>query len=311
MILLDDNFASIVRAVREGRRIYDNIRTFIKFALTTQLGRGLAVFVAPLFGMPMPLLPIQILWINLVTDGLPGLALAAEPEEKGRHAAARRAPPHESVFAGGLGSRSSGSGCSWRRCRSAPRRGRSREGAAHWQTMVFTVLRFSQLDHVLAIRSERESLFTQGVLSNKPLLATVVLTFGLQIAAIYAEPLNRVLKTAPLTPLELIVAIGVASVVFLAVEIEKWVKRTELGTDALAPRRITFRRRTHAPYESRRLRRTRSHRFERKADSRGRTARRARTHHHHHDLRHRRAHPEGRVPGGEGSHRRARARRYD
>jgi Ca2+-transporting ATPase len=97
--------------------------------------------------------------------------------------------------------------------------------SAHWHTMVFTTLCFAQLAHVLAIRSERESLFTQGLFSNRALLGAVCLTFLLQLATIYVPALNGVFKTAPLSLADLAWTLGAASVVFWAVEGEKWLKR--------------------------------------------------------------------------------------
>ena len=101
MVLLDDNFATIVMAVREGRRIYDNIRRFVKYTLTGNAGEIRVMFLAPLLGLPLPLLPLQILWVNLVTDGLPGLALAREPADPSVMKRPPR-PPGESVFAHGV-----------------------------------------------------------------------------------------------------------------------------------------------------------------------------------------------------------------
>jgi Ca2+-transporting ATPase len=98
-------------------------------------------------------------------------------------------------------------------------------GHAHWQTMVFTVLCLSQLGHVLAIRSEKESLFAQGLFSNKPLLGAILLTFLLQMATIYVPFLNPIFKTAPLTPGELALTLALSCAVFFAVEVEKLFKR--------------------------------------------------------------------------------------
>jgi Ca2+-transporting ATPase len=225
MVLLDDNFATIVRAVREGRKIYDNVRRFVKYALTTNSAEVWTVFLAPFFGLPIPLLPIQILWINLVTDGLPGLALAAEPEEKNVMRRPPR-PPREGVFAHGLGIHVVWVGLLMAALTLGTEAWFFQAGSARWQTMVFTVLSLSQLAHVLAIRSERESLFAQGLLSNTPLLAAVALTCVVQMAVIYAPLLNGVFRTEPLTPGELASALGVSSVAFFAVEAEKWFKRT-------------------------------------------------------------------------------------
>jgi len=221
MILLDDNFATIVKAVKEGRRIFDNIRKFIKYTMTSNSGEIWTIFLPPFLGLPIPLLPIHILWINLVTDGLPGLALAVEPAEKGimdkppRH-------PQESIFAHGLGFHLFWVGLLMGSVSIFSEAWFIDDPGTHWQTMVFTVLSLSQMGHVLAIRSDRESLFSLGLFSNMPLLGAVVLTFVLQMATIYVPVLNPVFKTAPLTGGELFIALLLSSVVFFAVEIEKW-----------------------------------------------------------------------------------------
>ncbi len=223
MILLDDNFATIVKAVGEGRRIFDNIRRFVRYVLTCNSGEIWTIFLAPFLGLPIPLLPIQILWINLVTDGLPGLALAAEAAEPDIMERPPRAPC-ESLFAGGLGAHVIWVGLlmgflclgtqAW-----------AMKAGAHWQTIVFTVLCLSQLGHALAIRSEKRSLFRMGLLSNKPLLYSVLLTLGLQLAVIYAPWANRIFRTEPLPAGQLILALTLSSVIFLAVEAEKLVRR--------------------------------------------------------------------------------------
>ncbi len=101
-------------------------------------------------------------------------------------------------------------------------------GHSHWQTMVFTVLCLSQFGHVLAIRSDKESLFTQGLLSNKPLFLSVILSFALQMSTIYVPFMNRVFKTQPLSLKELAFTLIMSSIVFFAVEIEKWFKRRKI-----------------------------------------------------------------------------------
>lgn len=224
MILLDDNFATIVKAVREGRRIFDNIRKFIKYTMTSNSGEIWTIFLAPFFGLPIPLLPIHILWINLVTDGLPGLALASDPEEKG---IMQRPPrhPQESIFAHGLGAHIIWVGLLMGAVSIITQALSITLWNAHWQTMVFTVLCLSQMGHVLAIRSEKQSLFTLGLFSNKPLLGAFILTFVLQMATIYVPYLNGIFKTHPLTLEELSITLALSSVVFIAVEIEKFLKR--------------------------------------------------------------------------------------
>jgi Ca2+-transporting ATPase len=223
MVLLDDNFSSIVASVREGRRIFDNIRKFIKYTMTSNSGEIWTILLAPLVGLPIPLLPIHILWINLVTDGLPGLALASEPHEKNIMQRAPRAPK-ESIFADGLGVHLVWVGLLMGAA-SLVTQAFAIELGLHWQTMVFTVLCLSQMGHVMSIRSDRQSLFSQGLRSNMPLLGAVALTFALQMATIYVPFLQPIFKTEALTALELGAALAISSVVFIAVEIEKVFKR--------------------------------------------------------------------------------------
>jgi len=223
MILLDDNFATIVKAVGEGRRIFDNIRRFVRYVLTCNSGEIWTIFLAPFLGLPIPLLPIQILWINLLTDGLPGLALAAEAAEPD---IMKRPPrsPGESLLSGGLGVHVLWVGLLLGLVCLGTQAWAIGTGA-HWQTMVFTVLCLNQLGHALAIRSERRSLFQMGLLTNKPLLYSVLLTIFLQLAVIYLPWCNKIFHTAPLPPRELALALGLSCLVFFAVEVEKFIGR--------------------------------------------------------------------------------------
>jgi Ca2+-transporting ATPase len=224
MILLDDNFTTIVAAVREGRRIFDNIRKFIRYAVTCNSGEIWTIFLAPFLGLPIPLLPIHILWINLVTDGLPGLALAVEPHERGLMERPPR-PPQESIFAHGMWQHIIWVGLLMGGVSLSTQAWAYYTGSAHWQTMVFTVLALSQMGHVLAIRSESQSLFQQGVWSNRPLLGAVLLTTALQLMTIYVPFANPIFKTEALSAGELALSLVLSSVVFVAVEIEKWMVR--------------------------------------------------------------------------------------
>ncbi len=224
LVLLDDNFATIVIAVREGRRIYDNIRKFIRFVVTCNSAEIWTIFLAPFLGLPVPLLPIQILWINLVTDGLPGLALAAEPAERDlMHRPPR--PAREGLFARGMFWQVIWVGLLMAGITLLTQAYGVFGGHEHWQTMVFTVLTLAQMWQVMGVRSDRNSLFQQGVLSNKPLLGAVLLTFVLQIVVIYLPACNAIFDTKPLTAWELASCIGLSAIVFVAMEAEKWVRR--------------------------------------------------------------------------------------
>ncbi|MDJ0632007.1 MAG: cation-translocating P-type ATPase [Xenococcaceae cyanobacterium MO_188.B29] len=227
MALLDDDFATIVAAVKQGRIIYDNIRKFIKYMLSSNTGEIWVMLVAPFLGMPLPLLPLQILWINLTTDGLPALALGVEPAE--RHVMSR--PPYspkEKIFSRGLG---------WNIIWVGILMGLVSLGTGYWywlhdyagwQTIVFTVLTLSQMGNALAIRSERDSLFQIGLLSNQPLLGAVALTLGLQLAVIYVPLLQQLFHTKALSLGELFVCLALSTVVFWSVELEKWLFRRRL-----------------------------------------------------------------------------------
>jgi Ca2+-transporting ATPase len=178
------------------------------------------MFLAPIIGLPIPLLPIHILWINLVTDGLPGLALSSEaPEPDIMQRKPRKS--NESLFSGGSGAHIIWVGILMAAVTLGIEAWAVNKELPHWQTMVFTVLAFSQLGHVMAIRSERQSLFKLGLFSNKPLIGAVVLTIALQMSVVYVPFANEIFKTQPLTFAELGICVGLSMVVLIAVEIEK------------------------------------------------------------------------------------------
>ncbi|MFN5640801.1 MAG: cation-translocating P-type ATPase [Sphingobacteriales bacterium] len=227
MILLDDNFATIVNAVREGRRIYDNIRKFVKYIMTCNSAEIWTIFLAPLLGLPMPLLPIHILWINLVTDGLPGLALAKEKAESDLMMRPPR-PSGERLFAGGIGFHILWVGMFMAAITLGIQAWALHVNIEHWQTMVFTVLSFAQLAHILAIRSDRQFLFQQGLFTNWLLIVAVCITVMLQLTVIYLPLANQVFRTQPLSVEELMVCLVGAAILFHAVELEKWLRRTKV-----------------------------------------------------------------------------------
>lgn len=223
MILLDDNFATIVVAVKHGRKIFDNILKFIKYIMTGNSGEIWAIFLAPFFGLPIPLLAIHILWINLVTDGLPGLALASEPSEAN---IMKRPPrnPKENIFSNGMAIHILWVGFLMGVVTIGVQAYAIHLVNSHWQTMAFTVLCFSQLGHVLVIRSGQYSIFKIGLLSNKPMLGALLITFALQFMIIYLPFFNEIFKTQPLTLYELLLTLAASSIVFWAGEMEKWIK---------------------------------------------------------------------------------------
>lgn len=223
IILLDDNFATIVKAVREGRRIYNNILKFIKYSMTANAGTIVAIFFAPLFGMPLPMLPIQILWLNMLTDSLPGLALAGEPAEKDvMHKPPRN--PQEGVFASGRGLYIARFGL-FVGCAALFLQAYASNGGMAWQTMVFTFLVLNRMGVALAVRSDYFSLWQMGLFSNKAIIAAVALVFILQLAAVYLPFFNYIFNTEPLSLEELGLVLLLSPITLLAVEAEKLYRR--------------------------------------------------------------------------------------
>jgi Ca2+-transporting ATPase len=204
MILTDDDFSTIVQAVYEGRAIYDNIRKFIRYLLGCNIGEVLVMFVSSLLGLPLPMLPIQLLWVNLVTDGLPAMALGVEPPEPGIMNRKPR-PKGESIFAHGLGWTifSRGAyiatitiasfliGFIWCRLQGV-------DGLALARSMAFTTLVLAQLFYVFECRSERYSPFELGFTTNRFLLMAVLCSVTMQVAALYIPFMQSVFKTVAL-----------------------------------------------------------------------------------------------------------------
>lgn len=226
MILLDDNFATIVKAVREGRRIYENIKKFIVYVLSCNFGEILVIFFAPILGFAIPLLPIHILWINLVTDGLPGLALVAEPAEKDIMNQPPR-PPKENLFAGGLIPRIIVTGILLAISALFIQWWTIREGydVITQQTAVFTTLCFVQLGNALSVRSFYHSLFSKDIFANRGMWLAVIGTVILQLLIVYIPFLDTVFKTTSLSWNIMLVIVANTAVSVLLIELVKLLNR--------------------------------------------------------------------------------------
>jgi Ca2+-transporting ATPase len=224
MVLRDDNFSTIVAAIEEGRIIYDNLRKFIKFSIGGNLGKIVVMILGVIIGMPAPLLPLQLLWLNLLTDGLLGIGLGVEPAERN---VMQRKPfsPKSSIFSDGVGGQiirvgiliggvSLGMG-TWHYL----------TGHNDWQTMMFTTLAFAQVFQALGIRSGRDSLLRAGLFSNLPLLGLAILVALLQIGAIYIPFLRSFLGVNALAASDLLLCIAAGSSILIYAEIEKAVLR--------------------------------------------------------------------------------------
>lgn len=223
IILLDDNFATIVKAVQEGRRIYANILKFITYSITSNAGTLVAITLAPFFGLPLPLLPIQILWLNLLCDSLPGLALAGERAER---TVMQRPPmnPMEGIFSGGRGGYVAVFGFLIGFA-ALGFQAFALQQRLPWQTMLFTFLVMNRMAVALAVRSDRESLLQLGLFSNLPLIGAISVTFLLQMMVIYVPLFNPIFATESLSPLELALTLILALGMVLVSEVHKAIIR--------------------------------------------------------------------------------------
>lgn len=221
MVLRDDNFATIVAAVEEGRTIYDNLKKFIKFSIAGNIGKILVVMVGLIIGMPLTLLPLQLLWLNLLTDGFLGLGLGLEKSERN---VMKRPPylPGESIFARGMGWHIGWLGLFIGVAAFGIGFGYWRAGSESWQTMIFTSLAFMQIAQALAIRSSSDSLFSIGLMSNRALVGMIAVVFVLQLAVIYIPLMQRTFGTYPLSAFDFAVTVAMGVALFAAVEFEKW-----------------------------------------------------------------------------------------
>ena len=213
LVLLDDNFATIKSAIEEGRNIYENIRKFVRYLLASNVGEILVMLFAMILALPLPLVPIQILWVNLVTDGLPAMALGLDrPEED----VMKRKPrsPNEGVFARGLG---------WK----VVSRGfligivtlfafiivydQNPDNLEYAQTIAFATLVMAQLIHVFDCRSEK-SVLSRNPFGNQYLVWAVISSLALMIAVIYYPPFQPIFHTLPILAKDWLLIIGLSSI---------------------------------------------------------------------------------------------------
>ncbi|HRQ25088.1 MAG TPA: cation transporting ATPase C-terminal domain-containing protein, partial [Anaerolineales bacterium] len=223
MVLLNDNFATIVAAVQEGRTIYDNIRKFVRFSVAGNMGKVLVMLLSPFLGSPLPLLPLQLLWLNLMTDGLLGLGMGVENPEPDTM---KRKPysPTEGVFSRGAGFQTIWVGVmigtlalglgAWYFFSDNPA----------WQTMIFTSLAFMQVFQAVSSRSEKESALKMGLAGNPLLAGMVALVVVLQMLVIYVPAFASFFEVIPLGAVDLVIAAGAGGVVFVFMEVLKMAK---------------------------------------------------------------------------------------
>lgn len=234
IVLLDDDFVSIVKAVQQGRIIFTNVKKYLKYLLGSNVGEFLALAAAPLVGIPLPLIPVQILWMNLVTDGLPAVLLGIDPAE-GDVMSDRPFRLKESIFARGMGAYVLRIGAVFGLITLAfmifARHiapdivvdGQTVRGA--WATMTFSMLCLSQMAHAFTCRGERTSIFSLGFRTNKWLFRAIIATSIVQVLMLFVAPVAEFFGLVPLSIEQLAIVFAVSTLLFAYVEIEKLVLR--------------------------------------------------------------------------------------
>lgn len=224
VILTDDNFATIVLAIEEGRRIYDNILKSIQFLLSSNVGEVLLIFIASIFNLGNPLLPIHILWINLVTDSLPALALSVDPAEKD---VMTRKPRNtkEGFFTKGMTWRIAYQGATIGLISLVAYLLGFRDGGQELgQTMAFSVLAFAQLFHVRNLHSLRKSSFRSNIFKNKALIGAILISAGMMLAILFYPPFMKAFKLTSMDTIHWIYVLGLSLVPIVVVELFKLFK---------------------------------------------------------------------------------------
>lgn len=223
MVLLDDNFSTIVNAVEEGRIVYDNIKKFVKFSVAGNIGKVLVMLAGSFVWTALPLLPIQLLWLNLLTDGLLGFGLGMERGESNIMVR----PPikiNESVFSNGgwlqvtligilIGLVSMGIGI-WYYYQDSPA----------WQTMIFMTIAFCQVWQVLAVRSENDPSFSSSFLHNKTMAVMVISVIVLQLCSWWIPSLKGFLRIYPISYSDILISVACSSIIFIFIELQKIVR---------------------------------------------------------------------------------------
>ncbi len=224
MVLTDDNFATIVSAIEEGRSIFDNIKKSIHFLLSCNIGEVVALAVCIVLNYPIPLLPIHILWVNLVTDSFPALALGVDPAEKD---IMKRKPrdPKESIFGGGLGLVIALEGAAIGILTVIAFQIGRAESLELGRSMAFVVLSLSQLFHTFNVRAMDKSIFQVGFTSNKQLLGALFVSFLLMIGILVIPPLRDIFKLALIDSVHWGILLGISLMILVVVELAKGIKR--------------------------------------------------------------------------------------